>query len=275
MFFLASWFVTIIYQPFFNLLIGIYWLLDQVTHGHADMGVAVIIFTIAFRIIWLPISLASDRSVKEQREISAKIKEIRTQFSHDPIAERKAIKQIFKSRPQTVFFSTVDIVLQVLIALMLWRIFAQGLLGADFHLLYKFMPQITHPFNLMFLGKYDLTHTNIMLNIIQSVVIFVAEALSALYSPYIISRREVIMTQFSLPIVSYLVFMFLPAGKKLFIITTLLFSIVQMTIRQIYYWITTFSAQFEKTMTEKYKKNEETKPPENAAVQTASTDKSS
>jgi hypothetical protein len=39
--------------------------------------------------------------------------------------------------------------------------------------------------------------------------------------------------QFTLPVFSFLIFMFLPAGKKLFVITALVFSIVYSLIRAI------------------------------------------
>jgi len=58
-----------------------------------------------------------------------------------------------------------------------------------------------------------------------------------------VSRRDVIRLQLTLPIVSFLVFMFLPAGKKLFIITTLIFSILFKMYRIISSW---FYAMFNK-----------------------------
>jgi len=119
---------------------------------------------------------------------------------------------------------------------MLWRIFAKGLLGADFHLIYGFMPDIATPLNLNFLGRFDLTHPNFTLNIIQSVIIFIAELISSLTSPFPSSRRDNIRLQLVLPVASFLIFATLPAGKKLFIITTLSFSIVFMLLRAARRW---------------------------------------
>ena len=120
---------------------------------------------------------------------------------------------------------------------MLWRIFAKGLPGADLHLLYDFMPDVPQPYNLNFLGLYDLTHPNLKLNLLQSVVIFAVEALTLLSSPFPVTRGEVIRLQFVLPLTSFLIFSQLPAGKKLFVITTLLFSFCFKLLRLIRHFL--------------------------------------
>lgn len=235
MFFLISLFTTFIYQPFFNLLVAVYLGLNSITGGHGDMGVAVIIFTVVFRILWLPISLASGRSYKERKLIAEKASALEEEYKNDPVKQKQEFKKLFRSNRRIVVASTINILLQVLIALMLWRIFAKGLEGEDWHLLYSFMPKPQHAFNLVFLHKYDLSHPNLMLNFIQSLVIFIFESLSALFSTESKYRREILMAQFVLPVVSFIFFAFMPAGKKLFVITTIVFSIVQMLLRQLYF----------------------------------------
>ncbi len=243
MFFLIDWFVALIYQPFFNLLVAIYLLLDHLTNGNADMGTAVILFTIAFRVLWTPVSLASGRSYDEQQEITKRFKEYEKQYSHDPVTRKQMTKQLFRGNKRIVIFSSINITLQVLIALMLWRIFAKGLEGEDFHLLYPFIPEVIEPFNLTFMNRFDLSHPNMTLNIVQSLFIFVFESISALFAVSI-SAREVVKTQFTLPVVSFFFFLTMPAGKKLFIITTLAFSIVQMLLLQTYYFIKSLEDKF-------------------------------
>lgn len=219
-------FQVLIYQPFLNLLVGIYWLLDLIpTNQWADMGVAVIIFTIIIRILLLPISLAAHRTEKDRRQIQAEIAIAEEKFQNDPVRLREESKRILRRNRPVVAAELVSLTIQVIVALMLWRIFATGLTGEDLHLIYPWMPRIDLPFNLVFLGKWDLTHSHWQLNIIQSILIFILEALSLYVSPYPVSRGEVVRFQLALPLVSFIVFAFLPAGKKLFVITTLLFSI--------------------------------------------------
>lgn len=223
---LTDLFTTVIYQPFFNVLVLFYWILDQVTGGNADMGVAVILLTILIRILLLPMSLAGDKSEKERREIAKKVKELEAQYSNDPVAFKKAKRKVLHESKAVLVAEFISLGIQIAISLMLWRIFATGLGGEDIHLLYPFIPQVELPFNLVFLGRFDLTHTSLTLNFIQSLMIFILETLVIYTSPYPPEKGEVVRLQLILPVVSFFAFMFFPAGKKLFIITTLIFSIL-------------------------------------------------
>lgn len=249
-------FIQIFYQPFINLLVVLYYGLKLVMGPAADMGIAVVIFTIVIRILMLPLTISGDRSEKEKRDLEDKIAEIKKQYSADPVAREAHIKFLMRSNKRVVISSTINLAIQTGLALMLWRIFAKGLLGADFHLLYDFVPQPKEALNLMFLGKYDLTHPNAILNLLQSILIFVLELEISLFSPFPVTRRDVILTQLTLPVVSFIIFSQLPAGKKLFIITTLLFSIVYITQKQMRFWWNTLKLKFEKAEKPVEKANE-------------------
>ncbi len=223
-------FETYIYQPFFNVLVGIYWVLGRLSPDLQDMGIAVILFSLVVRILLFPLTLAGERSEEEKRKIVEKVNEAKRLYSHDPVRQKAEIKLVMRSNVRNVIATTTNMTIQLMIILILYRIFTTGLEGADFHLLYDFMPAVSHV-NLMFLGKYDLSHTNATLNLLQSAMIFVVEMLIALRSPIPVSRKDKALMQVILPIGSYVIFMFLPAGKKLFVITSLTFSAVYNSFR--------------------------------------------
>ncbi len=218
-------FIKYFYQPFFNILVGIYWLLGQISPSLADMGIAVIIFALVVRLLTFPLTLAGERSEEEKHKIMKQIDNIKKHYSHDPIRQKELIRQVMRRNKRVVISTTINLIIQLGIVLMLYRIFTTGLEGRDYHLLYSFMPKVNHV-NLIFLGKYDLSRPNATLNLIQSILIFVVEILIALRSPVILARKHVWLMQLVLPIGSYIAFMFLPAGKKIFIITSLMFSAV-------------------------------------------------
>lgn len=226
---------TLIYQPFLNLLVFFYWMLEQIGFG-ADMGVAVILLTVAIRILLLPITLASHRSESERREIENKAKEIREAYKDRPIERDQAIKKLLRANPRILFAEMFMFFVQFIIALILWEIFARGLGGHDLHLLYDWLPEVQQPYQLMFLGRYDLTHPDWHLNVVQALLIFVLETVGVILSPYAVSRQEVVRVQLVLPVVSFMIFAFLPAGKKLFVITTLSFSLIITLLRAIVSW---------------------------------------
>ena len=224
--FLGQLFMNVIYQPFLNVLVFFYWVDGLITRGHPDMGVAVILLTIVIRILLLPMSLAEDSSEEERREMYFKLKEMEEKYKADPITLRQESKKLFHHKRGVVIAEFFSFFVQLVITLMLWKMFATGLPGDDFHLLYSFMPHVDLPFNLMFLGKIDLTHSNLILNLLQSLMIFIVETVNITTSPYPPMKGEVVRLQLVLPAVSFLVFLALPAGKKVFIITTLVISLI-------------------------------------------------
>lgn len=204
-------------------------------------------FTVAIRIILLPLTISGDRTEAERYKLSGEVDELKKRFSADPVARDAHVKNLLRSNRKIVFLSGLNLVIQTIVALMLWRIFAKGLLGADFHFLYDFVPQPKETLNLTFMGQYDLTKPNPTLNVLQSILIFIFEIEASLFSLFPITRKEIILAQLTLPIGSYIIFSQLPAGKKLFIITTLIFSIGYTTFSQIKYWW----YRLEKTMNRK------------------------
>lgn len=239
-------FTTFVYQPFLNVLVFFYWILELITGGNADMGVAVILLTIFIRILMLPLSLSGMKTEHERRKIADDVKQLEEKYAGEPATLEKEKKNLMRKNTGIVISETVVLIVQVMIALMLWRIFATGLSGEDTHLIYSFMPDVEQPFNLVFMGRFDLTHTSFLLNLIQSVLIFVLESLQMYLSPYNYSRSQVMKMQLVLPVVSFFIFMFLPAGKKLFIITTLCFSILMVSGRAIHKRFYEYKAKKEK-----------------------------
>lgn len=249
-------FITYFYQPFFNILVGIYWALSRISPELADMGIAVILFSIIVRFLTLPLTLASERSENEKRSIVKKVKEVESRYSHDPINQKLAVKKILHANKRIVISTTANIIIQLGIIIMLYRIFTTGLEGKDFFLLYDFMPDIRHV-NLLFLGRFDLSHTSPTLNIIQSLMIFVVEILIAIRSPFPLAKKDIALTQVVLPIGSYIIFMFMPAGKKIFIITSLIFSAMYSIFRIVQSWTKALAAKFAPPTQEKTDKTPE------------------
>lgn len=229
---LSHWFVLLIYQPLFNLVVFFYWVVDLVT-GDANMGIAVILLTIAIRILLLPQSLYSIKNERKRVGLSMEFESIERSYASDPIELASKKKQLMRSKPLMLIGELINMTIQVMIALMLWRMFATGLSGDDIHLIYSFMPTVSTPFNLIFMG-ISLDHTSWAMNLVLMALLFIMETLSVLAAiPGSISRTRAIKAQLLLPVISLLFFAFMPAGKKLFVITTVIFSIILTAVRLI------------------------------------------
>lgn len=224
---MAHLFQILLYQPFLNLLLGLYWVLNFPPGWKVDMGVAVVVFAIIIRVLLLPVSLAAHRSEKERKDIENKIHDLEVKYKEHPMQLREESKKVLRGNRRILLAELFSLGIQVSIALILWAIFGSGLSGADAHLMYPFMPKIfpIPPEQLSFMGL-DLTKPHWQLNVLQSALIFVLEALATYISPYPVKQGDIVRYQIFLPLVSFAVFAFLPGGKKLFVITTLACSIL-------------------------------------------------
>lgn len=243
--FIVEAFTTFIYQPFLNILVGIYWILGFGTAGAPDMGVAVILLTILIRLMLLPLSLAGTRSEADRREIAEKVRELEEKFQNDPENFKKARKKVFSRKRAVLAGEMFSLFIQISIALMLWKMFESGLKGGDLHLIYGFMPQVEQPFNLLFMGRFELSTPSILLNLILAFFIFIFETVSVLTSPYPPTREEIVRLQLTLPIVSFLIFLRLPAGKLLFVLVTMIFSILLTIVKYIYHRFMAYKIKME------------------------------
>lgn len=224
--------IAIFYQPFLNALVVIYDVLGQVI-GNADMGIAVIIFSLMIRLLLLPLTLASTQSEDDKRRIGRAYDQIEKGYkTSEPLKFQQLKRNLIKENRSTIRFELINLGIQIAIALILWRIFSKGLEGADLHLLYKWVPQVTEPFNLMFMGIIDLSKPNLNLNLITSALLFLAETLELTFSPLPPTREDRIV-QFLLPIIVFGYLYTMPSGKKLFLITTLTFSICFILLREV------------------------------------------
>jgi len=228
--------VAVFYQPFLDALVYSYWLLGKVMEN-PDMGVAVILFTIFIRILLLPLSMASTQSEEERIKIGRDFEDLEKKYARsEPLKFTLEKRKLVSTNKNIVVFEALNLGIQFGIAIILWFVFSHGLSGDGLHLLYSWMPEIEQPFNLMFLGTIDLTKSSVMLNLLSSALLFVVETLNISFSPIPPTNREHLV-QVLLPVMTFVYLFTMPAGKKLFVITTLLFSIMFIFIREIHHTV--------------------------------------
>lgn len=250
-------FLVFVYQPFYNVLLVFYWFVGVVTGGQPNMGVAVILLSILMRVLILPLSIAGWKKEGERRAMAEEVEALHRKHGSDPVIAKDKRKEYFRSRPQFILAEIFNLGIQILIAVIVWRIFASGLEGKDDHLVYN-MPflqnQLLEPYNLEFLG-WNLTERSIFFVSISIILIFLLETISVLTAPKgSLSRDRAIKAQLALPIISFFLFLTMPAGKVLFLIATFIFSIVLAFVRMV---TVRFGAYKEKKLDEAAKPPEE------------------
>ncbi len=115
-------FNTILYEPLFNALIGLYHVLPG-----QDMGVAIIILTLTIKVILFWPSLSALKSQKKLQDTQPKIEALREKYKDDKEELGRQLMEMYKENKVNPFSSCLPLLIQLPILLALYRAFLQGL----------------------------------------------------------------------------------------------------------------------------------------------------
>lgn len=149
-------FVTVFYQPLYN---GLILLLDVLPFS--DLGLAVIIFTIAIKVILLPLSKKSLETQIKVKKIEPEINKLKEKYKNDPQTQGLKMMEIYKENGINPFSGFLLILIQIPIIFSLYYIFLSGGLPVvKMDLLYSFVSApaeiSTHFFGLINLSQRSL-----------------------------------------------------------------------------------------------------------------------
>lgn len=222
--FIINLYTQAIYEPILNLLVGLY----NIIPGH-DIGLVIILVTIAIRIILAPFMHKSLKGQKEMSVLQPKISALREKHKDDKTEQTKAITELYKEHNINPFSSCLPLLIQLPILIALYQVFAKALKG-NLEGLYSFVhnPGVL---NSTLFGWVDLAHPNIIFAILAGLVQF--------WQSWMITKSQntegmdptmkamSIPTMYVLPLVSIYIAWKLPAGLPLYWIVTTLFAIGQ------------------------------------------------
>ena len=156
-------FETLIVQPIFNLLIGLYSIIPG-----ADFGVALIIFTILIRIALWPLVVRQLHQVKQMRKLQPELAKIKKATKGNKQLESMQMLELYKKHDVKPFRSILTLLIQLPIFIALYQVIQIFTSHRDqiekftYDFLEKVQPindLIHHPesFNEKLLGVVDLT----------------------------------------------------------------------------------------------------------------------
>jgi YidC/Oxa1 family membrane protein insertase len=164
---LANLFHTVLYQPIFNIFVGIYNLIP----GH-DVGVVIIIITVLVRLALYPLTNSSLKAQKSIQDIQPKIDEIKKKYATDKQAQSLALMQVYKDNKVNPFASCLPLLIQLPILIALYMVMRAGLTTDNFtEVLYPFITNPGH-LNPISFGFLDLAKPNYILPILAGLAQF-------------------------------------------------------------------------------------------------------
>lgn len=151
-------FNAIIYQPIFNLFVGLYALIP-------DVGAVILLVTLIIKIVLYPLTKKSIQAQKELTELQPKLEALKQKHKGDQQALAQETMKLYKEHKVNPFGSCLPILIQLPIFLALYWVFQAGLTSNDFSQLYGFIPN-PGSINTTTLGFLDLSKPNVLLAIL-------------------------------------------------------------------------------------------------------------
>lgn len=119
---MKEFFTTFLYEPLFNTLIWLY----HVMPWH-DLGIAIILLTIAIKLLLFYPALKGLRSQKALQDVQPKLDEIKKKYADDKEEMGRQVMQFYKDNKVNPFSSCLPLLIQLPILWALFRVFFGGL----------------------------------------------------------------------------------------------------------------------------------------------------
>jgi len=217
-FFSDLWF-ELLYKPIFNLVVITYNLTPGPSFGLALIGLALLI-----RFIFLYFTLQGYKHEEKLTSIHSQINKIEKDKSFSNKEKLLKISELTKPFGINPVFSAVPIFAQILFLGVLYQIIQVGIYGDGFHNLYNFVRSPVQV-NTVFFGV-DLAHPNLLLSLVAAFILFLERI-------WEYGERKEIGESFAVkwdpliwPLGTFIILIILPSAKAVFLVTSVMFSIV-------------------------------------------------
>jgi membrane protein insertase Oxa1/YidC/SpoIIIJ len=212
-FFHFLWF-DCLYRPIYNLVLYTY----QTLPGH-DMGLTIIYLALLVRIMLLPVSLAGSNSSRRIQELKPRLDQL--QRMSDVGKRRDLIRSLLKRNRVIVYATALVLGAQVLFLGLLYQVFQSGFHHDPTHLAYF---EVQQPIDTTFFGWFDLAQKNWWMPLITAISLYIMLSLST-PEPEKGAKVSDVWYVIALPMFVFVVLLFLPSAKSLFVLTSILFSV--------------------------------------------------
>ena len=177
-------FNTLFYEPLYNGLI----FLISVIPG-ADVGIAIVVLTIAVKFIILPLSHKSVKSQAKIRVIDPEVKEIKEKYSKDKQEQAKKVMELYKKHGVNPFTGCFLVLVQFPVILALYWVFFKGMGGINTDILYSFIHAPSYV-NTNFLGIVDVLGKSLVLAVLAGITQYFQMKLSLPPQTKSVSKKD-------------------------------------------------------------------------------------
>ncbi|MBT4153670.1 MAG: membrane protein insertase YidC [Candidatus Magasanikbacteria bacterium] len=148
---MGDFFVTILYQPIFNGVIGLYNLIP-------DIGAVILIITVIIKLALYPMTTKSIKAQKSLSDLQPKLADLKKKHTDKQVLAQETMK-LYKEHKVNPFGSCLPLLIQLPIFIALYWVLKDVFTADRFDLLYTFVSQ-PESINPMSLGFINLAEIN-------------------------------------------------------------------------------------------------------------------
>lgn len=160
---ISNLFYTAFYNPIYNALVALVAFVPS-----SDVGIAIILLTVAIRLILLPFSLSAARTQRAMKLLEPRIKELKEKHKGDKEKEALETLALYREAKVNPFTSILTVLIQIPVLLALYFVFHyEPFTTINTLRLYGFTP-VPEGVSLQFLGFISITGKSIALAVLAA-----------------------------------------------------------------------------------------------------------
>ena len=187
----------------------LFWFCNSALSFVGNWGIKIILLALVLKIVLLPLTQKSFRSMQKMKQVQPKMKVIQEKFKSDPKAQQAAMQSLYREEGVNPLGGCLPLILQMPVFFALYRVLANSvqLRGAPFMLWIRDLsrPEILVPFGSPILGLHGLG----LLAILMGVAMFFQQKMT------MTDQKQKGML-YMMPIFMTFLFMRFPAGLTLY-----------------------------------------------------------
>lgn len=208
------WF-DLLYRPVYNLVLFTY----QTLPGH-DMGLTIIYLAVLVRIILLPVSLAGSNSARKIQDLKPQLDKLARMS--DVGRRRDLTRGLLKRNRINIYATAVVLGFQVLFIGLLYQVFQSGFHHDPAGLAYF---TVDESIDTTFFGMFDLAQKNWWMPLVTALSMYVLLSVTT-PEPEEGAKLSDVWYVIALPVFIFLILLLLPTAKSLFVLTSIMFSVL-------------------------------------------------
>jgi len=216
-----------LYTPLLNFLMFLY-------SGPAfgNLGVAVIELTVLLRALLLPLSIIDESNRSRYEHLNLRIDSLERDFKTDHVMRKEKIRELLKEHKVSYWSKFVLLGVQALVLVLLYQVFIAGIRFTHSEVLYSWVnaPAIVRT---DFLG-FNLAERSLLWAGAVGVLLFLQIYAVQKKREHLVTRSDV-MYMFLFPIFTVILLLLLPMVKSLFVLTSMIFSMLIFMFRQVFF----------------------------------------